>query len=129
MEEVQKVKQGLLNLANNLESAEGVIILSGINAGSSDKLDILYHRVNPLLAIPAILATASSIYETALSDMEFGLAKGEVSKEDVEGMLESVQDMFSNFNSVIENISEESCERRSVVRQGITNNEVEKEEK
>lgn len=128
MSENKNVKQDLLDLANNLDSAKGVIILKGINTGNSNELDVLYHKVNPLLAIPAILATASSVYETALSNMEFSLARGEVSKEYVEGMLESVQDMFSNFNSVVGDLFEESNERRSVVLQGIANKEVEKEE-
>lgn len=128
MSENKNVKQDLLDLANNLDSSEGVIIIKGINTGNSNELDVLYHKVNPLLAIPAILATASSVYETALSNMEFGLARGEVSKEYVEGMLESVQDMFSNFNSVIEDLFEESNERRSVALRGIANKEVDKEE-
>ena len=41
MEEVQKVKQDLLDLANNLDSAEGVIILKGMNTGGMNDFDMV----------------------------------------------------------------------------------------
>lgn len=37
IEEAQKVKQDLLNLANNLDSAEGVIVLKGIGNKAVEK--------------------------------------------------------------------------------------------
>lgn len=42
IEEAQKVKQDLLNLANNLDSAEGVIILKGMNTGDMNDFDMFY---------------------------------------------------------------------------------------
>lgn len=127
-EEVQKVKQDLLNLANNLDSAEGLIILKGMNTGDMNDFDMLYHETNPLLAIPALLATTTDIYESALSDMEFGLAKGEFSSEELKKMDETISGMLTKFNSLTKDLHEESLERRKTTQpSGIVSKEVEKE--
>ena len=42
MSEEAKVKQDLLNLANNLDSAEGVIVLKGMNTGDMNDFDMFY---------------------------------------------------------------------------------------
>lgn len=129
IEEAQKVKQDLLNLANNLDSAEGVIILKGMNTGDMNDFDMLYHEANPLLAIPVLLATISDIYELALSDMEFGLAKGKFSPEELKKMDATISNMTLKFNLLIKDLHEESLERRKTIQfKGIGNKEVEKEE-
>ena len=61
-EKAQKVKQDLLNLANNLDSAEGVIVFRGMNTGDINDFDMVYYEANPLLAIPVLLATLTDIY-------------------------------------------------------------------
>lgn len=114
MSEETKVKQDLLNLANNLGSAEGVIVLKGINSGNSDDLDVLKYDINPLLAIPALLSLVSDVYESSLSSMEFGFAKGEFSKEELKDMDSSINDMLLRFNSLTQDLYEESLERRKV---------------
>ena len=130
MSEETKVKQDLLNLANNLGSAEGVIVLKGINTGNSDDLDVLKYDINPLLAIPALLSLVSDVYESSLSSMEFGFAKGEFSKEELKEMDLSINDMLLRFNSLTQDLYEESLERRKVITlKGIRSKEVEKEEK
>lgn len=130
MSEETKVKQDLLNLANNLGSAEGVIVLKGINTGNSDDLDVLKYDINPLLAIPALLSLVSDVYESSLSSMEFGFAKGEFSKEELKDMDSSINDMLLRFNSLTNDLYEESLERRKVIAfKGIGSKEVEKEEK
>ena len=129
MEEVQKVKQYLLDLANNLDSTEGLIILKGMNTGNMNDFDMLYHETNPLLAIPALLATLTDIYESALSDMEFGLAKGEFTLEELKKMDSTISSMISKFNSLTKDLYEESLERRKTIRHNsIGSKEVEKEE-
>ena len=129
MEEVQKVKQGLLDLADNLDSAEGLIILKGINTGETDDLDVLYHEINPILAIPALLATLTDVYETYLSDMEFGLAKGEFTPEELKQMDTTISNMILRFNLLTKDLYEESLERRKTIGlKGIGSKEVEKEE-
>ena len=130
MSEETKVKQDLLNLANNLGSAEGVIVLKGINTGNSDDLDVLKYDINPLLAIPALLSLVSDVYESSLSSMEFGFAKGEFSKEELKDVNSSINDMLLRFNSLTQDLYEESLERRKVIAlKGIGSKEVEKEEK
>lgn len=129
IEEVQKVKQDLLNLANNLDSAEGVIVLRGMNTGDMNDFDMLYHEANPLLAIPVLLATLTDIYESALSDMEFGLAKGEFTSEELKKMDATISNMILKFNLLIKDLHEESLERRKTIQfKGIGNKAVEKEE-
>ena len=130
MSEETNVKQDLLNLANNLGSSEGVIVLKGINTGNSDDLDVLKYAINPLLAIPALLSFVSDVYESSLSSMEFGFAKGEFSKEELKDMDSSINDMLLRFNSLTQDLYEESLERRKVIAfKGIGSKEVEKEEK
>lgn len=130
MSEETKVKQDLLNLANDLGTAEGIIILKGINTGNSDDLDVLKYNINPLLAIPALLSLVSDVYESSLSSMEFGFAKGEFSKEELKDMDSSINDMLLRFNSLTQDLYEESLERRKVIAlKGIGSKEVEKEEK
>ena len=130
MSEETNVKQDLLNLANNLGSSEGVIVLKGINTGNSDDLDVLKYAINTLLAIPALLSLVSDVYESSLSSMEFGFAKGEFSKEELKDMDSSINDMLLRFNSITQDLYEESLERRKVIAfKGIGSKEVEKEEK
>lgn len=130
MSEETNVKQDLLNLANNLGFSEGVIVLKGINTGNSDDLDVLKYAINPLLAIPALLSLVSDVYESSLSSMEFGFAKGEFSKEELKDMDSSINDMLLRFNSLTQDLYEESLERRKVIAfKGIGSKEVEKEEK
>lgn len=129
IEEAQKVKQDLLNLANNLDSAEGVIILKGMNTGDMNDFDMFYYEANPLLAIPVLLATLTDIYESALSDMEFGLAKGEFTPEELKKMDATISNMLLKFNLLAKDLYEESLERRKTIRpKGIGNKAVEKEE-
>lgn len=127
-EKAQKVKQDLLNLANNLDSAEGVIVLRGMNTGDMNDFDMLYHEANPLLALPVLLATLTDIYESALSDMEFGLAKGEFTSEELKKMDATISNMILKFNLLIKDLHEESLERRKTIQfKGIGNKAVEKE--
>lgn len=129
MTEETKLKQDLLNLANNLDSAEGVIILKGINREDIRDVDTAYHYVNPLLAIPALLSTLTDVYESALSDMELGFAKGEFSKEELKEADKTISDMLLKFNLLAKDLYEESLERRKVVTaKGIESKEIEKEE-
>lgn len=129
MAEVQKLKQDLINLANNLDSANGLIIVKGMNTGDMNDTDMLYHETNPVLAIPALLATLTDLYESALSDMEFGLAKGEFTPEELKTMDSTIYSMISKFNLLTKDLYEESLERRKVIAsRGIGSKEVEKEE-
>lgn len=129
MTEETKLKQDLLNLANNLDSVEGVIILKGINSDDVRDVDMAYHYVNPMLAIPALLATLADVYESALSDMELGLSKGEFSPEELKEADSAISNMLLKFNLLAKDLYEESYERRKTIPlKGIGSKEVEKEE-
>lgn len=129
MTEETKLKQDLLDLANNLDSIEGVIILKGVNSDDVRDVDMAYHYVNPMLAIPALLATLADVYESALSDMELGLAKGEFSPEELKQADSTISDMLLKFNLLAKDLYEESYERRKTIPlKGIGSKEVEKEE-
>lgn len=129
MSENTELKQDLLDLANNLDSAEGLIILKGMNTGDMNDIDMLYHETNPVLAIPALLATLTDVYESALSDMEFGLAKGEFTSEELKTMDSTISNMFLKFNLLTKDLYEESLERRKTIQfNSIVGKEVEKEE-
>lgn len=129
MTEETKLKQDLLNLANNLDYNKGLILITGINSEDIKDVDTAYHYVNPLLAIPALLTTLADVYESALSDMELGLAKGEFSPEDVKEADKTISDMLLKFNLLTKDLYEESLERRKVVTaKGIGSKEIEKEE-
>lgn len=119
----------MLNLANNLDSAEGVIILKGMNTGDMNDFDMFYYEANPFLAIPVLLATLTDIYESALSDMEFGLAKGGFTPEELKKMDATISNMILKFNLLTKDLHEESLERRKTIQfKGIGNKAVEKED-
>ena len=129
MSEDTKLKQDLLDLANNLDSVEGVIILKGVNSDDARDVDMAYHYVNPMLAIPALLATLADVYESALSDMELGLAKGEFSPEELKEADSAISNMLLKFNLLAKDLYDESLERRKAIRfNSIVGKEVEKEE-
>lgn len=129
MSEETKVKQDLLGIANNLDSAEGVIMLKGINTGDVRDLDILYRNVNPQLAFPALLAILTEVYESILDNYELGLSKGKFSEEEIEEMNSITDGMVDNFISLRKELSEKSYARRlDIVQKGIKTKKVEKEE-
>ena len=129
MSEETKVKQDLLDLANNLESAKGLIMLKGINTGNVDDLDVLYHQVNPQLAFPALLSILTDVYESVLSNYELGLVKGDFTEEEINKMGSMTDSMVETFLSLRKDLYEKHCERRLAVLKGIKIEEVEKEEK
>lgn len=129
MSEETNVKQDLLNLANNLGSAEGVIVLKGINTGNVDDLDVLYHQVNSQLAFPALLSILTDVYESILSSYELGLVKGDFTEEEINKMNSMTDSMVETFLSLRKDLYEKHCERLLAIRKGIKIEEVEKEEK
>lgn len=129
MSEETKVKQDLLVLANNLDSAKGVILLKGINTGNVDDLDVLYHQVNPQLAFPALLSILTDVYESILSNYELGLVKGDFTEEEVKEMNSMTDGMVDTFTRLRKELAEKSYARRLAILKGIKIEELEKEEK
>lgn len=112
MSEETKVKQDLLNLANNLGSAKGVILITGINSGDSKQVDVAHYDVSPQLAIPALLSTLASVYESVLGLYEHGLESGNFSEEEVKKWNSITDGMFDEFTSIKKDLSEKSFVKR-----------------
>lgn len=115
MEETQKFKEGLLNLANNLDSSNGVILITGINSGTSEKIDVGYHELSPQLAIPALLSTVASVYESVLNLYERGLERGNFTEEEVKKWNSITDNMFNEFNSIKNDLAEKSFVKRTQI--------------
>lgn len=115
MEETQNFKEGLLNLANNLDSSNGVIIITGINSGTSEKIDVDYHELIPQLAIPALLSTVASVYESVLTLYERGLERGDLTEEEVKKWNSIIDNMFNEFNSIKNDLAEKSFVKRTQI--------------
>lgn len=115
MEETQKFKEGLLNLANNLDSSNGVILITGINSGTSEKIDVNYHKLIPQLALPALLSTVASVYESVLNLYERGLERGDFSEEEVKKWNSINDNMFNEFNSIKNDLAEKSFVKRTQI--------------
>lgn len=61
--------------------------------------------------------------------MEFGLAKGEFTPEELKKMDATISNMILKFNLLTKDLHEESLERRKTIQfKGIGNKAVEKEE-
>ena len=115
MEETQKFKEGLLNLANNLDSSNGVILITGINSGDSKQVDVAHYDVSPQLAIPALLSTLASVYESVLGLYEHGLESGNFSEEEVKKWNSITDGMFDEFTSIKRDLSEKSFVKRTQI--------------
>ena len=115
MEETQKFKEGLLNLANSLDSSNGVILITGINSGTSEKIDVNYHEFIPQLAIPALLSTVASVYESVLNLYERGLERGDFTEEEVKKWNSINDNMFNEFNSIKNDLAEKSFVKRTQI--------------
>ena len=115
MEETQKFKEGLLNLANNLDSSNGVILITGINSGTSEKIDVNYHELIPQLALPALLSTVASVYESVLNLYNRGLESGNFSEEEVKKWNSITDGMFNEFNSIKNDLAEKSFVKRTQI--------------
>ena len=115
MEETQKFKEGLLNLANNLDSSNGVILITGINSGDSKQVDVNYHELIPQLAPPALLSTVASVYESVLNLYNRGLERGDFTEEEVKKWNSIIDNMFNEFNSIKNDLSEKSFVKRTQI--------------
>ena len=115
MEETQNFKEGLLNLANNLDSSNGVILITGINSGDSKQVDVAHYDVSPQLAIPALLSTLASVYESVLGLYEHGLESGNFSEEEVKKWNSITDGMFNEFNSIKNDLAEKSFVKRTQI--------------
>lgn len=100
MEETQKMKETLQKLADNLENANGVVLIQGANSVNSRDVKVDFYDLNPHLTLSVLLATAYDIYIHSLNSLEVDLKEGTHTDEEVNEMNEMLESMFKKFNSL-----------------------------
>lgn len=108
MKETQEMKETLQKLADNLEYANGVVLIQGSNSNNSRDVKVDLYDLNPHLTLSALLATAYEVYIHSLNSLEVDL-------KEVEEMNEMLESMFKKFNS----LQKEEAEQSYACRKGI----------
>lgn len=115
MEETQEMKETLQKLADNLESANGVVIIQGTNSINSRDVKVDFYDLNPHLTLSVLLATAYDIYMHSLNSLEVDLREGNRTEEEVNETNEILESMFKKFNSLQKYEAEKSFVRRNKI--------------
>ena len=115
MEETQKMKETLQKLADNLEYANGVVLIQGANSVNSKDVKVEFYNLNPHLTLSVLLATAYDSYIHSLNSLEVDLKEGTHTKEEVEEMNEMLESMFKKFNSLQKEEAEKSFVKRNQI--------------
>lgn len=115
MEETQKMKETLQKLADNLENANGVVLIQGANSVNSKDVKVDFYDLNPHLTLSVLLATAYDIYIHSLNSLEVDLKEGTHTKEEVEEMNDMLESMFKKFNYLQKEEAEKSFVRRNKI--------------
>lgn len=115
MEETQKMKETLQKLADNLEYANGVVLIQGSNSVNSRDVKVDFYDLNPHLTLSVLLATAYDIYIHSLNSLEVDLKDGTHTKEEVEEMNEMLESMFKKFNYLQKEEAEKSFVKRNQI--------------
>lgn len=115
MEETQKMKETLQKLADNLEYANGVVLIQGANSVNSRDVKVDFYDLNPHLTLSVLLATAYDIYIHSLNSLEVDLKEGTHTKEEVEEMNEMLESMFKKFNYLQKEEAEKSFVKRNQI--------------
>ena len=115
MEETQKMKETLQKLADNLKTANGVVLIQGSNSNNSRDVKVDLYDLNPHLTLSALLATAYEVYIHSLNSLEVDLKEGTHTKEEVSEMNEMLESMFKKFNSLQKDEAEKSFVKRNQI--------------
>ena len=115
MEETQKMKETLQKLADNLEYANGVVLIQGSNSVNSRDVKVDFYDLNPHLTLSVLLATAYDIYIHSLNSLEVDLKDGTHTKEEVNEMNGMLESMFKKFNSLQKEEAEKSFVKRNQI--------------
>lgn len=81
MEETQKMKETLQKLADNLKTANGVVLIRGSNSENSKDVKVDLYDLNPHLTLSALLATAYEVYVSSLYSLAVNLRNGTQTEE------------------------------------------------
>ena len=115
MEETQKMKETLQKLADNLEYANGVVLIQGSNSNNSRDVKVDLYDLNPHLTLSVLLATAYEVYMSSLYSLEVDLKEGTHTEEEVNEMNEMLESMFKKFNSLQKEEAEKSFVKRNQI--------------
>lgn len=115
MKDTQEMKESLLKLADNLEYANGVIVLQGTNSENSKDVKVDLYDLNPHLTLSALLATAYEVYMSSLYSLEVNLRNGTQTEEEVNEINKMLESMFKKFNY----LQKEEAEQSYACRKGI----------
>lgn len=115
MEETQEMKETLQKLADNLDIANGVVLIQGANSVNSKDVKVDFYNLNPHLTLSVLLATAYDIYIHSLNSLEVDLKEGTHTEEEVKEMSEMLESMFKKFNSLQKEEAEKSFVKRNQI--------------
>lgn len=115
MEETQKMKETLQKLADNLETANGVVLIRGSNSENSKDVKVDLYDLNPHLTLSALLATAYEVYVSSLYSLAVNLRNGTQTEEEVNEINQMLESMFKKFNSLQKYEAEKSFVRRNKI--------------
>lgn len=115
MEETQEMKETLQKLADNLETANGVVLIQGANSVNSKDVKVDFYDLNPHLTLSVLLATAYDIYIHSLNSLEVDLKEGTHTEEEVKEMNDMLESMFKKFNSLQKEEAEKSFVKRNQI--------------
>ena len=115
MEETQEMKETLQKLADNLENANGVVLIQGANSVNSKDVKVDFYNLNPHLTLSALLATAYKVYVSSLYSLAVNLRNGTQTEEEVNEINKMLESMFKKFNSLQKEEAEQSYACRSQI--------------
>lgn len=115
MEETQKMKETLQKLADNLEYANGVVLIQGSNSNNSKDVKVDLYDLNPHFTLSALLATTYEVYMSSLYSLEVNLRNGTQTEEEVNEINQMLESMFKKFNSLQKYEAEKSFVRRNKI--------------
>lgn len=115
MKETQEMKETLQKLADNLEIANGVVLIRGSNSENSKDVKVDLYDLNPHLTLSALLATAYEVYVSSLYSLAVNLRNGTQTEEEVNEINKMLESMFKKFNSLQKYEAEKSFVRRNKI--------------
>lgn len=109
------MKETLQKLADNLETANEVVLIRGSNSENSKDVKVDLYDLNPHLTLSALLATAYEVYVSSLYSLAVNLRNGTQTEEDVNEINQMLESMFKKFNSLQKYEAEKSFVRRNKI--------------
>ena len=115
MEETQEMKETLQKLADNLEYADGVVLIQDSNSEDSKDVKVSLYDLNPHLTLSVLLATAYEVYVSSLYSLAVNLRNGTQTEEEVNEINKMLESMFKKFNSLQKEEEEKSFVKRNQI--------------